>query len=367
MPKKIIFTATSDLRYDRRMQRICTALTASGYHITLAGRQLSSSPALSPQPFEQKIIHTYIKKGKFFYMTYNIRLFWYLLFVKADAFCAIDLDTVLPVYWVGKLRRKTVIYDAHEYFTEVPEVVHRPIIKKIWEKIANIALPNIQHNYTVGNELARIFTARYGQTYAIVRNVPPLLPPAISIEKKMDKTILLYQGALNEGRGIIEILNVMPLLPKCELWLVGEGDLSKLLRQKVKELGIEQQVKFWGYILPSELATITAQADIGLNLLENKGLNYYYSLANKFFDFAQAEKPSINMDFPEYRSLFKQFPTGKLIPDLNPQTLIRAIHSLKKKENYAAAVQACIAAKQHWNWQTEQQILVNFYRQVLPL
>ena len=66
---------------------------------------------------------------------------------------------------------------------------------------------------------------------------------------------------------------------------------------------LAKKVIFKGYVKPKELPKITAKASIGLNLLENKSLNYYYSLANKAFDYIQAEIPAIHMDFPEYRQL----------------------------------------------------------------
>ena len=77
-----------------------------------------------------------------------------------------------------------------------------------------------------------------------------------------------------------------------QLWLVGEGDLSVKLRELVKSYKLDQKVKFKGYLKPTELPEITAKATIGLNLLENTSLNYYYSLANKAFDYIQAEIPA---------------------------------------------------------------------------
>ncbi|NJO25904.1 MAG: hypothetical protein HC867_09330 [Bacteroidia bacterium] len=72
---------------------------------------------------------------KCFYAEYNVRLFFFLFFKKADALCAIDLDTILPCFLVSKLRRVKRIYDAHEYFTQMDEVISRPGIYKVWHWI----------------------------------------------------------------------------------------------------------------------------------------------------------------------------------------------------------------------------------------
>jgi hypothetical protein len=89
--KKIFFTVTNDLTYDQRMHRICTSLAENGYAVTLVGRKLSSSLPLTEKKFRQKRIRCWYKKGKLFYLEYNLRLFTYLLFFKMDAICAIDL------------------------------------------------------------------------------------------------------------------------------------------------------------------------------------------------------------------------------------------------------------------------------------
>src|SRR5215472_3995613 len=98
--KRLAFTVTNDLTYDQRMIRICTSLSRGGYHVTLIGRKQKTSVALSSQPFFQKRLHCFFQKGKAFYIEHNIRLFFFLLFKRSDLICAIDLDTILPCYFV---------------------------------------------------------------------------------------------------------------------------------------------------------------------------------------------------------------------------------------------------------------------------
>src|ERR1700754_2716064 len=108
------------------MIRICSSLTKAGYEVLLTGRKLKSSIALARQPFKQKRINCLFENGKLFYAEYNIRLLFYLLFKKMDCICAIDLDTILPCYFISKIKNKKRIYDAHELFCEMKEIVTRP-------------------------------------------------------------------------------------------------------------------------------------------------------------------------------------------------------------------------------------------------
>ena len=149
--KRIVFTVTNDLTYDQRMNRICSTLQAAGYDITLIGFMKKRSVKLEQKPYKQIRLNLFFVKGKLFYLEYNFRLFWYLIFNKYDIYTGIDLDTLLPVYLNAKIKGKPCVYDAHEYFTELPEIVARPLIKKMWIKLEKFLLPKIKYNYTVGD------------------------------------------------------------------------------------------------------------------------------------------------------------------------------------------------------------------------
>ncbi|MEL6924936.1 MAG: glycosyltransferase, partial [Bacteroidota bacterium] len=292
--KKIILTVTNDLSYDQRMIRICGSLAKAGYEVLLVGRWKPRSIALKKEAFRQKRLWCFFQKGKAFYLEYNLRLFFYLAFAKCHAICAIDLDTILPVLWAGRLRGRELVFDAHEHYTETPEVVDRPTVKAIWNRVANYAVPQFTHCYTVCQSLADIFEELYNNTFTVVRNVP-LARPLPVMEDHSDVRILLYQGVLNEGRGLEALIAAMQRVEGAQLWLAGEGDRSFELREQVREQQLEDRVRFLGYLAPVELKKITERAYLGFNLLENRGLSYYYSLANKFFDYVQAQVPALNM------------------------------------------------------------------------
>lgn len=369
----IFFTVTNDLTYDQRMIRICTTLAESGYRVILVGRQRKQSKPLETRPFEQKRLKCWFDKGKWFYLEYNIRLLFYLLFQSMDAICSIDLDTILAGYYVSKWKKVPCIYDAHEYFTEVPEVVLRPRIQRVWERIAQHCIPKLSYCYTVCESLKQVFEARYGTKFEVIRNVPfqQAIPANTTEHPKGDPSqnfILLYQGVLNDGRGLEEMIAAMPQLVGVELWLAGEGDCSQALRDLVQTLKVADRVRFLGYLKPAELKTVTLQAHLGINLLKNKGLNYYYSLANKFFDYIQAEKPSLNMNFPEYASIIQKHPVGLLLDDLEPSTIIKAVEGLKNDPTtYSSLEAACRVARDIFVWEQEKERLLSFYKRVLEV
>lgn len=363
----VICTVTNDLTYDQRMQRICDTLARNGYVVELVGRALPHSAPLDERSFRQRRLRCHFHSGFLFYLEFNLRLFFFLLRARYDAVCSVDLDTLPAGCLATLLRGKKRVFDAHEYFTEVPEVTHRPFVKWVWGTVARLCLPFYRHAYTVGPALAAIFEKKYGIPFGVVRNMPlekQDAPPAF-LSQNAGPRILLYQGALNEGRGIEPAIEAMRHLEGVELWLAGEGDRSVHLRKMAAALGVQDKVRFLGYVKPTDLPALTSRAWLGLNLLENKGLSYYYSLANKFFDYVQARVPVLTMDFPEYRALNLQHEVALLMPELNVENLISAVRLLlENKDLYARLQQETQIARREWTWENEEKTLLGIWENV---
>lgn len=358
MGKKIIATVINDLTYDQRMQRICTSLAQAGYDVTLVGRVLPNSQPLKERAFKQKRLKCFFHKGAKFYAEYNIRLFFYLLFTRYDIVNSVDLDTILPGVWVSKLKGKKVVYDAHEYFTEVPEVISRPKVKKAWEKIEKYALPKVDLAYTVSASIAKLFEEKHGVKFDTIRNIT-VKRDEERVEPDEDK-FLIYQGALNKGRGLEEMIDAMTELD-CKFKIIGEGDLSDELRKKVSALKLNDKVSFLGYIPPDKLSEHTKKAFAGVNVSQNLGLSYYYSLNNKFFDYMHAGIPSITNKFPEYQLINQQHEIA-VLTDADKKTLVDSVNLLLKNPKYYEQLKNnCYHAIDFFNWQNEEQKLIELY------
>ena len=361
MSKRIYFTVTNDLSYDQRMHRICGSLAKAGYDIILVGRQLGHSLPLEKKPFKQTRLSCFFSKGKLFYAEYNVRLFFFLLFKRMDGLCAIDLDTILPCLFVSKLKRIKRIYDAHELFTELKEVVSRPSIHRFWLAIERRAVPQFKYGYTVGQGIADEFRKRYGVEYACIRNMPVLKDlPAFSERQKF----LLYQGAVNEARAFEWLIPAMKTI-KTELVICGTGNFIEQLKHLILENQVEEKCYLKGQLTPEKLWEVSSHAYIGIAVAENLGMNQYLSLPNKFFDYIQAGLPQVTMDFPEYSKLNEQYNIALLIPEAKPELIAEAVNKLlDDRVLYEQLYQNCLKARQELNWQQEEKRLLAFYSKI---
>ncbi|MFN6944913.1 MAG: glycosyltransferase [Cytophagaceae bacterium] len=358
--KKLVFTVTNDILYDQRMERICQTLSSAGYDVTIIGREKKGSKSLEHKSYRQQRLPMIFQKGKLFYIEYNLRLFFRLLFIPCDVICSIDLDTIVPCYYAAKMRNKVLVYDAHEYFTEVIEVVRRPGVKKIWEKIERTYLSRIKYAYTVNDSLKQLFENKYPLKFEVIRNVSKLDSNGVNKAEETEPYII-YAGAVNEGRGLDECIDAMQFL-EVKLYICGDGDILQRLIFKVKEMELEHKVIFTGYLKPSDLRRMISKAWLGVLLLENKGLSYYYSLANKFFDYLHAGIPQVTVDFPEYKLLNAQHEVA-VLTELKVENIVGAVKSLQRDpEQYRKLSENCLNARREWNWEKESQKLLGFYK-----
>jgi glycosyltransferase involved in cell wall biosynthesis len=359
--KKIYFTVTNDLVYDQRMNRICTTLAANGYSVTLVGRKLKTSPQLAEKSFEQKRLPCRFTKGKLFYAGYNIRLFFFLLFKKFDAVCAIDLDTILPCLFISKIKKCKRIYDAHELFTEMKEVITRPAVKKMWTRIEKYAVPKFKLGYTVSESIAEEFTKRYSVHYKTIRNVPVMKEP--NATAVAGKTII-YAGAVNEARAFEQLIPAMKLV-KNKLIICGDGNFMPQLKQLIKENNLTDKIELKGMLPPDELWRVIQQAAIGIAVAEKDGLNQYLALPNKFFDYIHAGLPQVTMNYPEYKKINDKYGVALLINNLYPETIAGAMNNLLNDDViYKKLKENCLKARQELNWQEEEKKLIDFYKSV---
>ena len=332
--KKIIISVSNDLTTDQRVAKVCNTLHNAGFEILLIGRKLQNSKPLK-RKYQTKRISLFFHKGILFYAELNLRLFFLLLFLKKNVLLANDLDTLLPNYIVSKLLRKKLVFDSHELFSEIPELVYRPFVKKIWIHLENQMLPTLKNTYTVCDSIANYYAEKYQTKFNVIRNLP-VKKNNISFSKlsfdTSGKKIILYQGAVNMGRGLEFIVDTMPFLSNCILFIVGTGDIINKLKKLVINKNLEKKVKFLGQLTPKKLQTITPLAALGISVEEDLGLNYRFALPNKIFDYIQAEVPILVSDLPEMKKIVTDYKVGEIVKNREPKKVAKQIKELLKKD-----------------------------------
>ncbi|MCO6483726.1 MAG: glycosyltransferase [Flavobacteriales bacterium] len=340
--KRAIVSVTNDLATDNRVARTCAVLQDLGHEVLLVGRKLPGSLPLE-RPYRTKRMRLLFNNGPLFYAEYNLRLFFLLLFSRCTLLVSNDLDTLLANFLAARLRGKQLVYDTHEFYTEVPELVERPRVRAVWLAIERRIFPKLKHVITVNQSIANAYRERYGNEVQVVRNIPaprelPPAPERAALDLPEGKRILVMQGAgINVQRGAEEAVLAMRELPDCLLLIIGGGDAWPVLERLARERGLQDRVHLLGKMPYARMMDYTRNADLGLTLDKDTNLNYRFSLPNKLFDYLHAGIPVLATDLPEVAAIVRGRDCGVVLPAADPAAIAEAVRALfADPERYAA-------------------------------
>jgi glycosyltransferase involved in cell wall biosynthesis len=362
--KKIIVLVSNDLVTDQRVFKICTTIYNSNFKVELWGRKRKESLELPNFTWKSRRFKLFFETGAQFYILLNIHIFTRLLFKKYDIIYANDLDTLLAAYLASKIRNKELIYDTHEYFTGVPELIERPKIQKIWKLIERNIFPKLKNVFTVNNSISELYFKEYKVKPLVMRNIPLNLNNEKRLNRTQlnlpeDKFLILMQGnGINIQRGAEEAVEMMLYIENAVLIIIGSGDVIPLLNKMVNQFKLENKVRFFPRMPYNDLFQYTINCDLGLTLDKPTNINYQLSLPNKIFDYIRAEIPVLASNLVEVSKIVNDYQIGEIAENFNPKHLAEIVINLKNnnillefyKEN-------CRKAKKQLTWENESKAL----------
>jgi len=367
--KKVIISVSNDLATDQRVQRHISVLLKEGYQVNFIGRILPHSLEFVPDNYQVKRFKLWFRAGFLFYANLNVRLFFYLLYHKADLYFSNDLDTLLPNYLVAKIYGKPLIYDSHEYFTGVPEIQNRKLVKQVWTSLEALIFPKLKHLITVNHSIADLYESDYGIRPQVIRNVSSKFLP----ENRMTRGelnlpenafLIINQGSgINVDRGMEEMLEALLLLPKnFHFLLVGKGDVLAHLKQKAQAVSLLDRVHFIPSQPYSQMLQYTLNADLGISLDKDTNINYRFSLPNKVFDYIKCGIPLLVSNLKEPGALVTKFKIGR-IAKVNAPEIAQAILKISKEDKSIYTANLVLAAAEN-NWEKESAVLVEMLAKI---
>lgn len=363
---RIALAVTNDLQTDQRVHKMCLALKQIGYEPIAVGIQSSGGQNAELQrPYPIKHLTLQHRRGAGFYAAYNWALLRWLLRTPLNAITANDLDTLPACYLAARYKQVPLIYDTHEYFTGVPELMRRPYVRAFWGTLERWLVPRTLHRLTVNQVIADRYLQELGCGFIPIYNVPyyreaPALHPHTP-------AVVLYQGALQQGRGLEALIQGFSMVSQpAELWIVGGGYLEAELKALATTLPSNNPIRFWGKQAFEKLNPITAQATLGVSLEDTSAPNSALSSPNKVYDYIQARVPILVTQRPELDALLAKYPVGISIPTATPETVSNALnYLLSDPELLSRYRQATEPAAKTLCWESQLPALEALYGQAL--
>jgi glycosyltransferase involved in cell wall biosynthesis len=265
-----------------------------------------------------------------------------------------DLPTLNPGLKISKKLGAKLVYDSHEIYLETLNQFFprnsRGIKKALFNLNINLmrligrnfnkrVLPQVNTFITVNESLREYFTQKYCiQSSRVIMNLPELKKSDIGtniidyrskFSWDKESIILIYQGALNEGRGLHLLMGLMNNIDdKFKLIVLGNGPLKQSLKDLLTPSN--QQVKFIDTVPIKKLSDYTRGADIGINLLEDFNLSKKLASPNKLFEYIHAQIPVICSNTIENSKVLQNYKIG-LLTENNLTSITEAIIGLSRK------------------------------------
>lgn len=343
-----------------------------GFDVVLVGRKQSVSLDLAPRGYRTHRMKLLFERGVLFYSFFQLRLFFFLLFRKSHVLVSNDLDTLLPNYLISKLKGIPLVYDSHEIFTEVPELVGQNFKQGVWRRVERWIFPKLKNVFTVNQSISDWFYDKYKVRPLVVRNMPRRAKTAVAAVSRdelnlpSNKRIILLQGAgINVDRGSEELVLAMKHVTDCLLLIVGSGDVIPALKEMVARENLSDRVQFTGKVPHEILEQYTSIADLGVTLDKPTNINYRLSLPNKIFDYIRAGIPVLCSDLPEVARIVRDYKVGVVADSFDPKKLAETISKALNSPEYQNWKLNTIKAAEELSWETDEINLKNVYSQYL--
>lgn len=288
-----------------------------------------------------------------------------LTFVNCHSLSALPLGVLLCVLTGARL-----IYDTHELETETATFVGmRKWLGKLLERAF---IGRASAVFVVSHSIGAWYRNVYGLSNVhVVRNVPERREQPVRRTTTLraecgipdDAIVFLYQGVMDIGRGIPLLLDTFSVAPRgVHIVFLGYGPLSEKI---VEVANGSENIHYHPAVPPSDLLQYTASADVGVSLLENVSLSYYYCLPNKLFEYVTCGLPVIVSDFPEMSRFVAEHGCGWVCP-VNVDDFAVLLASLTKDDIAARATRARSVATSI-GWHNEEMVLMRVYEELIGL
>ncbi len=237
--------------------------------------------------------------------------------VRPEVIHAHDAAMLLPGLVGARLTGARLVYDSHELATSVP---YR---ERAWAAfvagIERLAVPRCAAVITVSDGIAERLRVRYGLRAkpCVVRNVSALrgdgrggLRERLGIDAAVP--LVLHQGAPAQARGCEVLVEAVAQLPGVALAFLGDPEPSygARLRELITARGLKERVRLLPSVALEDLLAHTAEADVGVTLLQDTCLNHRLALPNKLFEYIAAGVPVVAAALPETERLVQEYGVG---------------------------------------------------------
>ncbi len=374
---------------DPRVLREATALVEAGYAVSIVDieeegnhprdeelRGVSLKHVLMPRAF----FSTRFDKWTLIRVTgLFVRTTLRLLQTRADIYHGHEVSGLLPCYIAAFLRRKPVIFDAHEmplFERPLSELgLSRRLLRKLLAAMLAYIVPRCAGVITVSPPIVEDLRKRYDiKDVVLLRNLPEYREVSQSDRLRQhlglapEVRIALYQGYLQPNRGLDRLIRAATFLdPNIMIVIMGKNrkTTQTQLEALIASEGVADRVKILPPVAYADLLDWTSSADIGLNVASpDYSLNVRYFLPNKLFEYLMAGVPVLSSSLEAMVEVINTYDVGQILPSVEPEDIGNAINRMLADPAGLARQRshALEATRNDFYWEKESTRLLDLYQ-----
>lgn len=290
---------------------------------------------------------------------------------KYEIYHSNDLNTLGQGYICAKWRfkKRKLVYDSHEVQTS-----RTGYNSPIYKKLEQFYLKKIDSMIVENDTRAKYNEDLYGFYPNVIHNYPfkdiSKKRTLVDIHKQLglppNEKILLYQGGIQIGRGLEKLIEAAPLFNEGTLVFIGDGKQKPELLKLVEEKQLQDRVKFIPKVPLKDLPKYTGNAYLGFQVLNNICFNHWSASSNKLFEYMMSKVPVVACSFPEIQKVVTEEEIGICVDSHSPEDIARGVNELLTNQEMRNRMsENCWLAKDKYNWEKEQEIFINIYKNIL--
>jgi glycosyltransferase involved in cell wall biosynthesis len=380
-PNTVLMLLTNAYDPDPRVRQEALALIAMGCRLRLLAWDRDGKGPASERMEGVEVERIFLKSthGRgasqiFFYVLLYLRMLWRAWKIRFDVIHCHDLDTLPAGFILGKLKRKPVVYDAHESFADMLEGKIHPAIGHGLVRLENFLIRRIALLIAVGEKLRRHFEQRGARRAVVVGNWKRLEDYSRSDQQNRelrrrlgipdDALAVACITQLLPDRKIEELLAAADECKDVYVIIGGKGTLRGLVEQRAKA---NPRIIYTGFVRAQDIPAYTCASDVVYYGFDPANPNARFSAPNKLFEALAAGRPLITGDFGEIADVVCEKGCGVVLREYSVAEIVKAVTALRNPDfRKHAACSARDAGAAAMNWEKGEEILHREYSALLP-
>ncbi len=265
-----------------------------------------------------------------------------------------------------------VIYDAHELETHrnPPLPILQRLLVSVTERWYGRRASAV---ITVGDSIAKILNRHIGRTDVnVIYNTPIVAPCPRNIRTDLgvdaNQKVIVYVGKVTMGRGVAEILKLLPKIRGAILATVGPCDNQQRapLVAMATRLGISDRFRILPAVPFEEVVEYITGANLGVISVEPVTLSYRLCMPNKLFELSFARVPILANDLDDVKGFLNTHKNGLIVDFEDEVSLVYTIERiLSDPSQLALTATASDALERNYSWRAQAAKLGSIYARLI--